>query len=432
MTESNQDIIQRLIKARTENENVDYKEFMNWDTCQKSDKGKIVKDLLAMANTKDGGKLIFGIEDGSFDFQGLTNPDYSSFDPTKVNDFLHKYTEPKISCNVEKYELSGGKTVVISISEFDEEPIICKKDLHSSDGSNEQILKQGAVYIRTESAQSIIVPSAHEMRELLGRAITRKSDNLLNSIARMIKGRPKRTESETNPYQGDIEEAYEYFESVLKDNLESNGYWEVVTYPVDFKNDRITEYPALKKLMESAKVFIRGWYFPHTDTNGGASNINKGIQSHTIWDQFAESYRVLMNGLFIWSSVFWEDTKGMQREGHPVLSYVSAIYSLTEFFLFFKRYYEFLSYDGDVNIMIKLNKTNGRMLHFDGQVRMPFSRYICQDKSIIIEKPLDVVTLKSEYRELAIASAKEVFALFNADDIHEKAIESWQKKILKE
>ena len=173
--------ISQLIKIKTESKNLDYKESLNWDKSSDEEKQRITKDILAMANTQDGGRIVFGIRDSDFEFIGLSDDDFKSFDQTKVNDFLHKYTEPKFSCQVYKYLIDEKYVVVIDIPEFQEVPIICKKDAHSSI-DNKQILKKGQIYIRTEKASSESIPSVQEMRELLGRAIA-KVTNYCNTLS---------------------------------------------------------------------------------------------------------------------------------------------------------------------------------------------------------------------------------------------------------
>jgi predicted HTH transcriptional regulator len=46
---------------RREIKNVDYKLTFNWSEASKEDKGKIIKDIIAMANSKEGGIILFGV-----------------------------------------------------------------------------------------------------------------------------------------------------------------------------------------------------------------------------------------------------------------------------------------------------------------------------------------------------------------------------------
>jgi len=322
----------RLIETRAEGKNIDYKLTLNWNKSTKDEKVEIVKDILAMANTQDGGKLVFGVRDKDFESVGLSKEDYESFDQTKTNDFLHKYTDPKHSCQVKKQKIGEKFFIIIDIPEFQREPIICKKEAHSSNDKNNQILKKGQIYIRTEKGTSEAVPSAQEMRELLGRAITKKGDELLHNIECLLKGKPsKATDESEEKYKKEIKEANEFLFQELGDEINKYGFWEIYAYPTEYNPRRITNIQSVRKLLEKSKVNLQGWDFPHTESNLNASNFSGGRQSVFILDSVREGYRAYKSGLFVWKSVFWEDAEGHQSYGgRKILDYVSTIYSVTE------------------------------------------------------------------------------------------------------
>jgi hypothetical protein len=56
-----QDDIEQILKIKTESKNLDYKQGLNWDTCEKDAKVELAKDVLAMANTQDGGRIVLGV-----------------------------------------------------------------------------------------------------------------------------------------------------------------------------------------------------------------------------------------------------------------------------------------------------------------------------------------------------------------------------------
>lgn len=143
----------------------------------------------------------------TFEPVGLSDADYVSFDTTKVNDFLQRFTDPRASCEIQKLTFDGRKLVVIDVSEFSDVPIICKKDTNSSKESSRLILKSGALYIRTDKATSVQVPSVEEMRELLNRAMLKRSDQLLETIEGLFKGNPRKNESEIQQYDKEINAA---------------------------------------------------------------------------------------------------------------------------------------------------------------------------------------------------------------------------------
>jgi len=424
--------IKQLLKRKTEDKNLDYKKSFNWSNGSKDQKLEIVKDILAMANTQDGGKIVFGVRDDDFEFVGLTEDDLKSFDQTTLNEFLHKYTDPKFSCQVYKQKVEEDFVVVIDTPEFQEEPIVCKENAHSSADNSKLILKKGALYVRTEKGSSETIPSSKEMRELLGRAIIKKGDELLHNIERLIKGKPLKISDESKEgYSAEIKKADKFLLESIGNELKKFGYWEVYAYPSYYKLNRVADQKVMKELIRKSEVRLRGWNFPHTDSHGNASNFTRGRQSYTVWERYREGYRAYKSGLFVWKRAFWEDIGEHGGEGKPILSFISAIWSITEFFLFFKRYYEEIALGEDLHIKIVLNGTKDRSLVALGSNVFPLSDYcVAKENPIFFEEDLKVVELKASYKEIANRMIKEIFLVFNSEEITEKTIDQWQTKLI--
>lgn len=424
--------IETLLDLRSESPNLDYKKGLVWNGKDKKDERlEIIKDIIAMANTKDGGKIIFGVADPTFDFEGLSKKQFESFDLTDLANLLHEYADPKTSCQIYKKKIHGKLTVIIDIPEFPDTPIICKKDAHSQNNPSKQILKKGGIYIRTARCSSEVIPSAQEMRELLGRALIRKGDELLRSIERLIKGRPGEiTESDKEIYHKEVEEGKEFLEKKLGASLGDNGYWELVAHPVGYKPDRISDMAMIGKIISEAQVSLRGWYFPHIQKEN-VSNFDEGKQSITIWTRYIEGWRIYRSGLFIWRDAFWEDVEGHKEDGKSVLSFVDVIYSLTEFTLFLKRLYADALNVDDVYLSIRLNRCKDRKL-FALDLSTTFSPgfHISREDFIHIQETLKVVELQAEHKEIAAKYVKKVFRIFNWEDVADEVIAGWQNKLL--
>jgi hypothetical protein len=423
--------LEELLKIKTEGKNLDYKQGLNWDTCEKDAKIEIVKDILAMANVQDGGRIVFGVRDADLELLGLSDEEFKSFDQTKVNDFLQKYTDPKFACQVYKHNLHDKLVVVIDVPEFTEVPILCKLNANSSKDPSKLLLREGQMYIRTAKGSSEAISSAQEMREVLGRALTKTGDKLLANIERLIKGRPPKTSEESlDKYREEINDAKSYFEKSIGGELTKYGSWKVCVYPSGYSPKRISDQKAIKDLIDKSEVNLRGWNFPHTDAHGNAANFLKGRQSYTMWDRYSEAYRAYESGLFIWSRVFWEDKEERKSEGKPVLDFISAIWSLTEFLLFVKRYYEAIIADGDLHLEITLHETEERRLVALAPLVHIWGDHISRENVITLQEDMQVVTVRASYKEIANRLARQLFAIFNWDDASENMIEGWQMKLL--
>src|SRR5712691_4383756 len=107
--------IKELLAQKTETKNLDCKESLNWGITSNDEKCELVKDILAFMNTQDGGCILIGIRDDTLDLVGLEDDVFSSFDTTKVNDFLQNYTDPPASCQVQKLTVDGFKIIAITV-----------------------------------------------------------------------------------------------------------------------------------------------------------------------------------------------------------------------------------------------------------------------------------------------------------------------------
>lgn len=205
--------LRELLAQKTENENLDYKESLNWETATAGKKGAVVKDVLAMSNTQNGGKIVFGVRDEDFEAVGLGESDFHSFDATRFVDFVNRYADPPFGCGIHKFIIDGRRFVAVDVPEFYDVPIICKADLN--DATNRQILKRGATYIRTERAASEIVSTAEAMRNLVDRAVVRGGERLLNMFEQLVKGRPVNKQELSN-----LERSYDLTIESLGDALD--------------------------------------------------------------------------------------------------------------------------------------------------------------------------------------------------------------------
>ncbi|MBI2819458.1 MAG: ATP-binding protein, partial [Acidobacteria bacterium] len=380
-----------MLKIKTESKNLDYKQSLNWEKCSKGEKLEIVKDILAMFNTQDGGRIVFGVRDNDFEFLGLSDDEFTSFDQTRVNDFLHNYTDPQTSCQVYKETVAGKRVVVVDVPEFTDTPVVCKQDAHSSKDNSKLILRRGQIYIRTEKGSSEGISTAQQMRELLGRALVKRGDELLHNIERLIRGRPpKREEKSEDKYQEEIGEVTKFYMDTIEGAIGNHGSWTICARPIEYDPKRIADHKAIRDLIAKSEVHLRGWNFPHTDRDN-ATNFQKGRQSFTIWEEHIEAYRAYQSGLFVWKMVFWEDASGKSAPDTPVLSFISAIWSITEFTLFMKRYYEELLSDGDLRLDIALIGTSGRRLvSFKPEVSLR-QNYVSKEGTIRLQEDMQVV-----------------------------------------
>ena len=128
---------------------------------------KVARAALAMANRRNGGVIIIGVEDKSGKIRsiGLNHKDLKSWTYEDVTGTLSSYANPFVDIHLEKVICDGKSLLVITVKEFEDIPVLCKKDY-------EDILRAGACYVRRRGKiESSEIPNQAEMRELLDLAI---------------------------------------------------------------------------------------------------------------------------------------------------------------------------------------------------------------------------------------------------------------------
>lgn len=146
-----------LVEGASESASLDFKTAMNWSK-------SLIKDILAMSNIQDGGRIVVGISD-DLNRVGLSEEQIASFNEESIKDQVAEYADPYVSFNIKvAKDRNGLKYMVISVNEFDEIPIICRRD-----GED---IKRGDIYYRSKSGRSASkrIANEYDMRDILDRA----------------------------------------------------------------------------------------------------------------------------------------------------------------------------------------------------------------------------------------------------------------------
>jgi len=144
-----------------------------------------VKDILAMANVIDGGRIVIGVEDGAFTRTGLSPEQIATYKIDEMRDGIAPFADPRVVFRMEKVaDLAGLQFVVIEVSPFEDVPVICKRD-----GDD---VKAGVVYFRsrTRRPESAAVANSSDMRDLVERSAVLSARRLrrIGFIPEMLSG----------------------------------------------------------------------------------------------------------------------------------------------------------------------------------------------------------------------------------------------------
>jgi len=135
---------------------------------------RVVRACLGMANLRDGGRVIVGVDErgGVLDPVGLSDADLATWRYDDIAAGLATYADPMINFDVHIHEYQGRRFVELEVHEFDELPILCKSTYMERPPTQQVILREGACYVRRRGKpETSEIPTQSEMRELLDLAI---------------------------------------------------------------------------------------------------------------------------------------------------------------------------------------------------------------------------------------------------------------------
>lgn len=131
---------------------------------------KVIKAMLGMANRRDGGYIVIGIQDTGTSLipSGLSQQDLITWKYDDLANSAAEYADPSISFELVSHEIHGKNFVLVTVKEFDDIPIICKKDYQSD-------LRKGGCYVRSRrKPETTEIPTQEDMRDLLDLATEKR------------------------------------------------------------------------------------------------------------------------------------------------------------------------------------------------------------------------------------------------------------------
>ena len=180
MEQFSEQFLRDVIFRGIESDELDYKAAQSWNALTRAGRGKIIRHLIALANTK-GGYLVIGVgEDAAGKpalHTGVSDEECASFDPSAVGTFVNRCVEPPIEFTIERPLIDGRHFVVFIVKPFKQLPHVCCNSVDTE-------LSMGVFYIRTPEASSRPASRAVEMQQLIQRAMRNQREQL----ARVLRG----------------------------------------------------------------------------------------------------------------------------------------------------------------------------------------------------------------------------------------------------
>lgn len=118
------DELRSFIRHGSEERNLEYKQSMDWG--DPATRAKITKGVLAMANIRDGGVIVVGVEDGTWTPVGLPPAMRDSLNQDQVMAHVAEFADPNVELTVSHVKDDTGQDyedfVVIQVRQFEGTP----------------------------------------------------------------------------------------------------------------------------------------------------------------------------------------------------------------------------------------------------------------------------------------------------------------------
>ena len=398
-----------------EREDLEFKSGMAWDELRP----KIAKTALGMANLQGGGYIIVGVKEGkgerAHETDAMPEGVSRTYSADDVSEYLNAHADPDIDVEVVRFDHEGRHIVAIQVHEFKDVPVICKKGI---DGR----VKKGAVYCRSPKPETVPV-TARIMREIIEMAADKE-----------IAKQRRRTRAQGSEVDGAIfaeevgaemgKDASRVMSSIVK-----RGYWEVSIRPARPGQFSLT---SLSKALVSSRVKIRGMYYPHgAGRHGETYNMDECVEAWMRWGEFAEVFRLYRSGQFLHHLGMVEDrdadcvplTTEWVPKGEPpaperpFLRARSALYYLTEIYLFASNLAARNVLGDAADIGITLHKQDGRTLRYGDEFGGFQEAGVSRSPSIRLGSGrVSTDRLRTDHDAMAIADGIRMMEAYNEDE----------------
>jgi hypothetical protein len=153
-------------------------------------KWKLLKGCMAMANLRDGGRIVVGCDerDGVPRPTGMTDEHQRSYDQDDLITEVNAYARPPVALTLRRVQFDVLRFVGIEVAPFDRAPVMCIKDnLNAKPVLNKkQIMRAGEIYCRSnERIATTKVVTPELLAEILENAAEKRAAEII-SLAQRI------------------------------------------------------------------------------------------------------------------------------------------------------------------------------------------------------------------------------------------------------
>ncbi len=151
--------LEELLEAGVETQTVDFKGPCKWDA------EAFAKDILALSNVQDGGRIIIGVtetDNKTFKRNGISPEQKESYQVDEMRDQMTVFADPHVNFSVEfQKDNDGLEYAIIRVIPFEEIPVICRKDSKDT--------RRATLYYRNKDrrVESAPVSNSYDLRTII-------------------------------------------------------------------------------------------------------------------------------------------------------------------------------------------------------------------------------------------------------------------------
>jgi len=434
MAESEHLQLLRYITTQSEDSNSDAKAPIAWDGGVES--AKLAKDIAAFANSRDGGAIVIGkmeVAPGAFDLVGVSEDQARSFETTRVANWVNSKFSPAVTLRCERIEHDDKIFVVIVVDEFQDIPTICESD-YSESTCKKQLLKRGAVYVRTANAESAPLYSADQLRLLIGRATAKQRNEILAMLDSALQGRALIDQpSDTQRFDAELTAIEKSLAPQYQLMIES-GAWRFIVRPTRFREERYDSIEALANLIQKHSVRLVDSYPPSFRGNQP--------DAWGVWnDLYGEPWALARSGQFLSIHPYYENeneyrARGASSHPEPVrasrtwMDFKPNLMLIAERFMFAARLATEFEQD-DVELKLEATALRGRaLMSTDSRIDLRHVREVeeCRAERFSFKKQIRAEELQLRWEELAAKVMKEFCDYFPGPPCSLDTMRQWVEK----
>jgi hypothetical protein len=368
-----------------------------------------------MANLRDGGTIVLGIErqqDDTYLAVGMSQDHADSFVQDHLTSHFSEYADPFVEVTLHKHRADGKQFCILQVNEFAELPVVCKKD-------GLERLRRGATYTRSRRVcETVEVPTQIEMREILDIAIEKRSRAFARTADRMgFVPQTRRDEF--------VEQLKALSETAILNRIRSMARWHVWIRPTVFEKARFQDLAAAQLFVLANVVQIGGFPYPLL-IDGEIQTSEESIvfeQNMVPLSPLIERWALFRSGQFVHDFALAEEFLGTQAwrthpqyfvpgQGKKYLSIYRTLMIMSGIFEFAARMASRHLLDPGATLSLELHGLAGRELTFMDPRHRLEEKYWCRPDDIKIVRSLDPEELRSKSGDLALDMTIEIFQKF--------------------